>query len=100
MQVARPQNLLDILELEIDYLEHCVDNPFGECRVREIVNCNLMNKYRESCHVVQQRFLIKRMKQMPAHKIYRRNQPSLRRFFIDRASCRLINSETKYFLAH
>lgn len=30
MQVAKPQNLLDILENEIDYLEHCVDNPFGE----------------------------------------------------------------------
>lgn len=30
MQVAKPQNILDILENEIDFLEHCVDNPFGE----------------------------------------------------------------------
>ncbi|CRL02040.1 CLUMA_CG015377, isoform A, partial [Clunio marinus] len=28
VQVGRVENLLDILENEIDYLEHCVDNPF------------------------------------------------------------------------
>lgn len=30
MQVSKPENLLEVLENEIDYLEHCVDNPFGE----------------------------------------------------------------------
>lgn len=30
VEVTKPQSLLDILENEIDYLEHCVDNPFGK----------------------------------------------------------------------
>lgn len=30
VQIAKPQNLLDILDAEIDYLENCVENPFGE----------------------------------------------------------------------
>lgn len=25
-----PESLLEILEVEIDFLEHCVDNPFGK----------------------------------------------------------------------
>lgn len=30
MKLTEPQALLDILENEIDFLEHCVDNPFGK----------------------------------------------------------------------
>jgi hypothetical protein len=30
VQIKNPQNLLAILDYEIDYLENCVDNPFGE----------------------------------------------------------------------
>lgn len=30
VQVTKLENFVDILENEIDYLEHCVDNPFGE----------------------------------------------------------------------
>lgn len=37
VQVAKPQYLLEILNEEIDYLEHCVDHPFGKCK-HETVN--------------------------------------------------------------
>lgn len=30
VKLTKPQTLLDILENEIDFLEHCVDNPFGK----------------------------------------------------------------------
>lgn len=41
VQVHKPQNLHDILENEIDYLEHCVDNPFGELRSSNLSFCTL-----------------------------------------------------------
>lgn len=37
VQITKPQNLLDILDAEIDYLENCVDNPFGELMFRRLV---------------------------------------------------------------
>jgi hypothetical protein len=30
VQIHKPKNLLDILDAEIEYLENCVENPFGE----------------------------------------------------------------------
>jgi hypothetical protein len=30
VQIKKPQNFHEILENELEFLEHCVDNPFGE----------------------------------------------------------------------
>lgn len=37
VQIQKPQNLLDILDAEIDYLENCVENPFGELTAKMFV---------------------------------------------------------------
>jgi hypothetical protein len=33
VQIAKSQNILEILDAEIDFLENCVENPFGKLMV-------------------------------------------------------------------
>lgn len=68
MQVNRTNKLQDIMQNEIDYLENCVDHPFGELAIyfqysvenltlasncsSSLIKCNRLHKINRVCRTL------------------------------------------------